>query len=209
MGPCPAAGARGTRPASSDPGIRASQIDAIVASGEAILGVFAERHNAVMLEVMTRRYYRIRPLKHVQVTEQNVRPLLTAEYVHDGRDYLVIATVADGSENVAGIDLLPDGLPSGRTVLVDLYLTSQEPEDEGDADLDAPADTIRGQLGPIPATVERVAVAVRRADGAESGAPAWFTFTAGRTGRWKTGRSVACIRWSPNGWACGGSPRSS
>ena len=48
---------------SPDPAARAAQIDAIVASGEPILGVFAERHHAVMLEVMTRRYYRIRPLR--------------------------------------------------------------------------------------------------------------------------------------------------
>jgi acetyl/propionyl-CoA carboxylase alpha subunit/acetyl-CoA carboxylase carboxyltransferase component len=158
------------------PEARAAQIDAIVASGEEILGVFAERHHAVMLEVMTRRYYRIRPLKNVQVTERSGRPLLTAEYVHDGRDYQVIATVADGSENVPWTDLLPGELPSGRTALVDLYVTSQAREAEGGAGLDARADRIRGQLGSIPAAVGRVAVAVRRADGAERGGPAWFTF---------------------------------
>ena len=169
---------------SSDSEARAAQIDAMVASGAPILGVFAERHDAVMLEVMTRRYYRIRRLEHVQVTERNGRPLLTAEYVHDGRDYLVIATVADGGEDAAGIDLarLPDDLPSGRTVLVDLYLTSQAPQDEGDVGSDAAADRIRGQLGAIPASVARVAVAARRADGVESGAPAWFTFAGGPDG---------------------------
>ena len=90
---------------SPDPEARAAQIDAIVASGEPILGVFAERHHAVMLEVMTRRYYRIRPLRNVQVTERSGRPLLTAEYAHDGHDYLIIATVADGGESAAGTDL--------------------------------------------------------------------------------------------------------
>jgi len=166
---------------SSDPETRAAQIDAVVASGAPILGVFAERHDAVMLEVMTRRYYRIRRLEHVQVAERGGRPLLTAEYSHDGRDYLVIATVAD---DAARIDLAQqlDELPSGRTVLVDLYLTSQAPQDEGDAGSDAGADRIRGQLSPIPASVARVAVAARRADGAESGAPAWFTFTGGPDG---------------------------
>ena len=44
---------------SSDPQTRAAQIDAIVASGAPILGIFTERDHAVMLEVMTRRYYRI------------------------------------------------------------------------------------------------------------------------------------------------------
>ena len=163
---------------SSDAETRAAQIDAIVASGEPILGVFAERHHPVMLEVMTRRYYRIRPLRNVQVTERGGRPLLTAEYAHDGRDYLIIATVADAGENAAGTDLpqLIDTLPSGQAVLVDLYVTSQTPEDEGNGGPDARAERIRGKLGPIPPAVARVAVAVRRADGTERDDPAWFTF---------------------------------
>src|SRR5580704_4759215 len=110
---------------SSDPGARAAQIEAIVASGAPILGVFTERDHAVMLEVMTRRYYRIRPLENVRVVEHSGRPLLTAEYTHDGQDYLVIATVADGTESAAKSDLpeLAGALPADRTVLVDLYVT--------------------------------------------------------------------------------------
>src|SRR5580704_10012365 len=64
---------------SSDPHVRTTQIDAIVASGAPILGVFTERDHAVMLEVMTRRYYRIRLLENVHVTELGGRPLVTAE----------------------------------------------------------------------------------------------------------------------------------
>src|SRR6476661_4643997 len=55
---------------SPDPAARAGQIDDMVASGEPILGVFTERHQAVMLEVMTRRYYRIRSLRNVQVRSE-------------------------------------------------------------------------------------------------------------------------------------------
>jgi len=169
---------------SPDPQVRAAQIDAIVASGEPILGVFAERHHAVMLEVMTRRYYRIRPLRNVQVTTRSGRPLLTAEYDHDGRDYLIIAAVADGRENAAATDLpqLIDALPPGRTVLVDLYVTSQTSEEEGNGNPGARAERIRGKLGPIPPSVARVAVAVRRADGSERYDPAWYTFYGGPDG---------------------------
>ena len=76
-----AAGARGTRP-TSPPTPRPGRLRStpMVASGEPILGVFAERHHAVMLEVMTRRYYQIRPLRRVRVTERGGRPVLTAEY---------------------------------------------------------------------------------------------------------------------------------
>ena len=167
-----------------DPGARAAQIDAIVASGEPILGVFAERHHAVMLEVMTRRYYRIRSLEHVRVTERGGRPLLTAEYVHDGHGYVVIATVADGGESAAETDLpeLINTLPPGRSVLVDLYVTSQTPEDEANRDPDARAERILGKLGVIPPGVARVAVAVRRPDGEGGGWPDWFTFRGGPDG---------------------------
>jgi acetyl/propionyl-CoA carboxylase alpha subunit/acetyl-CoA carboxylase carboxyltransferase component len=166
---------------SSDPAVRSAQIDAIVASGEPILGLFAERHRAVMLEVMTRRYYRIRPLERVRVTERSGRPLLTGEYAHDGHDYLVIATVAEGSESATGTDLpqLVDELPPDRSVLIDLYVTSQTPGE--DTDPDARADRIRGKLGRIPAAVGRVAVAVRRPQG-DGDSPTWFTFGAGPDG---------------------------
>jgi len=164
---------------------RAAQIDAIVASGDPILGVFSERHHPVMLEVMTRRYYRIRPLRNVQVTERSGRPLLTAEYAHDGQDYLVIATVADAGESAAGTDLpqLIDALPAGRIVLVDLYVTSPSgPGQTSEDDPDARADRIRGKLGIIPPAVARVAVAVRRPDGEGGGWPDWFTFRGGPDG---------------------------
>ena len=166
---------------SSDPHARTTQIDAIVASGAPILGVFTERDHAVMLEVMTRRYYRIRLLENVQVAERGGRPLVTAEYTHDGQDYLVIATVAQGTEDAteSGLPELADAIPAGRTVLVDLYVTSQTPEDEADTDPDRRAGRISDKLGAIPPSVERVTVAVRRPG---DGWPAWFTFRPGSGG---------------------------
>ena len=160
---------------SPDPETRAAQIDAMVASGEPLLGVFAERHHAAMLEVMTRRYYRIRSLEHIRITEHEGRPLLTAEYVHDGHDYLVVATVANGTnaDSVTDLHRLADAIPADRTALIDLYVTS---EADGGADPDDRAGLIRDKLGTIPATVGRVAVAVRRTDGDKSGGPTWFTF---------------------------------
>ncbi|MGD0685229.1 MAG: carboxyl transferase domain-containing protein [Streptosporangiaceae bacterium] len=161
---------------SPDPVARAAQIDAIAATGAPILGVFADRHHTAMLEVMTRRYYRIRPLRHVRVTGGG-RPVLTAEYAHEGHDYVLAATVASGtgSDGVTGLRQLADALPAGRTALIDLYITARGPAASG-GDPDARAAQIRDELGTIPAGVARVAVAVRRADGDESGEPAWYTF---------------------------------
>ncbi|MDP9318341.1 MAG: biotin/lipoyl-binding protein, partial [Actinomycetota bacterium] len=160
---------------SPDPEARAAQIDAMVASGEPLLGVFTERHHAAMLEVMTRRYYRIRSLERVRFTQHDGRPLLTAEYVHDGHHYLVVATVAGGTnaDSVTDLHRLVDTLPADRTALIDLYVTS---EADGGADPDDRAGLIRDKLGTLPATVGRVAVAVRRTDGDKSGGPTWFTF---------------------------------
>src|SRR6266568_720618 len=170
---------------SPDPAARAAQIDAMVASGEPILGVFTERHDPVMLEVMTRRYYWIRSLRNVQVTERSGRPLVTAEYTHDGHEYLIVATVAAGAESAEATDLpeLIQAIPAGRTVLVDLYVTSQTAEEDGSGAPDARADRIRGKLGPIPPAVDRVAVAVRRPDGEGGGWPDWFTFRGGPDGQ--------------------------
>ena len=179
---------------SPDPEARAAQIDAIVASGEPILGVFSERQHAVMLEVMTRRYYRIRLLNNVQLTEQSGRPLLTAEYTHDGQDYLILATVAKGTESAAESDLLQlaSALPSDRIVLVDLYVTSQTQDDLAGSDPGARAERIRGKLGVIPPAVERVAVAVR-APG--DGWPDWFTFVREADGT--PGEDRAQRGWHP------------
>jgi acetyl/propionyl-CoA carboxylase alpha subunit/acetyl-CoA carboxylase carboxyltransferase component len=166
---------------SPDPDAREAQIDAIVASGAPILGIFTEREHAVMLEVMTRRYYRIRSLENVQVTERSGRSLVTAEYTHDGQDYVVVATVAAGPDGAAesGLSELAGTLPAGRTVLVDLYVTSPAPEDETDGDPDARVGRIRDELGVIPPAVQRVAVAVPRPG---DGWPAWFTFRPGPDG---------------------------
>jgi len=169
---------------SSDPDTRAAQIDGIVASGEPILGVFSERHHAAMLEVMTRRYYGlIRPLENVAVTERDGRPRLTAEYVHDGHDHVVVATVAgdpetDGASALAeDLHALVTALPGEFTALIDLYVTS-DGDSDATADPDARAGRIRDQLGSIPDVVGRVSVAVRRAGGEDSGGPSWFTFRA-------------------------------
>jgi hypothetical protein len=57
---------------------RAAEIDGIVAAAEPILGVFGERHHDAMLEVMTRRYYRVRELESVELSDRGGRPQLTA-----------------------------------------------------------------------------------------------------------------------------------
>ncbi|HTK63923.1 MAG TPA: carboxyl transferase domain-containing protein [Pseudonocardia sp.] len=184
---------------SSDPVVRAAQIDEIVASGEPILAVFAERHHTAMLEVMTRRYYRIRPMQDVQILSHDGRPLLVGGYRHDDHDFTVIATTASGQAGVndpradapaavsTDLQQMAAALPPDRTVLVDLYVTSDQ---DGHADPDARAERIKAKLGTIPAAVERVAVAVRRNGGDDESTTTWFTFRAGQAGEPVEDRTV-------------------
>ena len=164
-----------------DPAERAAQIDRIVAAAEPILGVFGPRHHAVMLEVMTRRYYRVRELSDVRVEDRGGRPLLTASYVYHGQPRVVLATTvhtepgaASGTDPISvqgDLRRLIGQLPPDATALLDLYVIAG---DAPDADPERSADKIRALLGRFPERLERVAVAVRRPEGDERSA--WFTF---------------------------------
>ncbi len=166
---------------SDDPTERAAQIDRIVAAAEPILGVFGPAHHAVMLEVMTRRYYRVRELFDVRVEDRAGRPLLTASYAYDGQQRVVLATTVHTEPNSpAGTDPISvqgdlrrlfGQLPADATALLDLYVIAG---DAPDADPERSAEKIRALLGRFPERLERVAVAVRRPEGDERSA--WFTF---------------------------------
>ncbi|WP_425570519.1 ATP-binding protein [Pseudonocardia adelaidensis] len=169
---------------SDDPAVRARQMDRIVSAGEPILGVFGARHHAAMLEVMTRRYYRIRTLRDLRVTDRGGRPLLTAYHEHGGRELTVLATTVHTAPDAPawGEPMTVQGdlrriiaqLPEGSTVLLDLYIIAGEAPD---ADPERSSEKIRAMLGRLPERLARVAVAVRRPRGDERSA--WFTFVAG------------------------------
>ena len=174
--------------ATTDPAVRSAIIDDIVATAEPILSVFGEPHLAAMLEVMTRRYYRIRHLTDVTVVDRGGRPLLSATYRHDGRDHIVLATTVHtapaapvaGEPPAVQSDLrrIVAQLPADCTVLLDLYVTAGQAPDD---DPERSAEKIRESLGTLPAPLDRVAVAVRRAGSDERSS--WFTFhPSGNTG---------------------------
>ena len=169
---------------STEPAERAQQIERIVSAGEPILGVFGAEHHAAMVEVMTRRYYRVQELRDVEITDRGGRPLLTAHCTHNGRDFTVLATTAHtaadappwGEPMAVQMDLrrIIAALPAGTHVALDLYIIAGEAPD---ADPERSADKIKMMLGRLPDKLERVAVAVRRPGGDERSA--WFTFGPG------------------------------
>ena len=191
----------------TDPAARAALVDEIVAAAEPILSVFGERHLPVMLEVMTRRYYRIRHLTGVQVVDRGGRPLLSAAYRHDGRDHVVLATTVHtapaapvaGEPPAVQSDLrrIVAQLPADTTVLLDLYVTAGQAPDD---DPERSAEKIRESLGTLPAPLDRVAVAVRRAGADERSS--WFTFHP--DGRPRAGRGPHAARAAPDGGRAAG-----
>src|SRR5689334_18536704 len=139
-----------------------------------------------MLEVMTRRYYRILDLTDVMAVDGGGRPLPTAADRHAGRDHVVLATTVHtapaapvaGEPPAVQADLrrIVGQLPADSTVLLDLYVTAGQAPDD---DLDRSAAKIRALLGPLPVPLDRVAVAVRRAGADERSN--WFTFRPSRS----------------------------
>ena len=194
----PAAGARRAGPAgrTTDPADRAAQIDDIVAAGRADpRRCSASAHHAVMLEVMTRRYYRIRHLTDVQRRRPR-RPAAAARrtYRHDGRDHVVLATTVHTAPAAPARASRPPcrrdlrridraSCPTDSTVLLDLYVTAGEAPD---ADPERSAEKIRALLGHAARdrwTGSRSRCAGPRATSGRAGSPSGPTPEDRRAGR--------------------------
>ncbi|MDQ3644840.1 MAG: ATP-grasp domain-containing protein [Actinomycetota bacterium] len=159
----------------------ADRIAALVESPQPLIRLLAERigegkGHEPMLELLTRRYYKIYPLEEVQSQVRDGRRLLTARYSADGRDVRLITTLAEAPELRAAASaaaaLASDG--AGQETVVDFYLAWSDPPDT-----DTMASELLGVIGAagLPPAVERVAVAVSgRAD------VHYFTFRLGDDG---------------------------
>ena len=150
----------------------AERIEALVGSPHTLIRLLGERigsgeGNEPMVELLTRRYYRIRPLEDVRSFRRDGRQFVTAGYEHDGRRVGLITTLGEVSELRAAATavaaLAADA--SDAEVVVDFYLSwSGSPPD---------ADVMAGELGDalsaaeLPPTVSRVALAVSSRGGAD------------------------------------------
>ena len=151
----------------------AERIDALVASPEPLIRLLGERiggpsGQAPLLELLTRRYYKIVALEEVRAARLDGRQFVTARYALEGRSVELIATLADAGElpaAAAAVGALASNAPTSE-IVVDLYLHWSDPP------LDT--DTMAAELGEalsgarLPAAVKSVAVAV--AVGGRSGA---------------------------------------
>jgi acetyl/propionyl-CoA carboxylase alpha subunit/acetyl-CoA carboxylase carboxyltransferase component len=132
----------------------------------------------LMLEVLTRRYYRIRSLQNLRCEEVEGQSCATAEYDFEGKRIHVIATHAPwGSlpEATARIEQLIGRVPADHDVVVDVYAWASPAV--GDAD--AAQNQIQRALNSagFSRRLRRIVVAVGGTDGSSGfGGGHYFTY---------------------------------
>ncbi|GAC1590123.1 MAG: biotin carboxylase N-terminal domain-containing protein [Acidimicrobiales bacterium] len=116
----------------SGDGDRAAHLEALVNCAQPILTLLAERdpqgnHLEPMVEVLTRRFYKIRPLTRIRAGILEGRNVVTAHYEHSGRAVNVIAAhigEADLERSAEAIVEAVHRQPARETVVVDLYVAT-------------------------------------------------------------------------------------
>jgi len=137
-----------------------------------------------LLEVMTRRYYRLRELSGFHRDAAGALGLLVSGFEFDGHRYAVVAAAVelDGLPQAAtAVARHLESLPGGQRALVDFYT-----EHDGALDADTLADRLRTTLeaAAFPPTLHRVVVAAARpSQGRGMSAVDVFTFRPGAAAR--------------------------
>jgi len=132
---------------------------------------------AALLEVTSRRYYRMRALEDVQSVEAPEGVLLGARYEFEGSHYRLTATAVSWENLESRLNLVAESLTveSDQAAVIDVYVTT--PPDEGDADslAETVSQMLRKALG--GRRVGRVVITALRSDTATSIASVFhFTF---------------------------------
>jgi acetyl/propionyl-CoA carboxylase alpha subunit/acetyl-CoA carboxylase carboxyltransferase component len=148
----------------------AERIETLVASPEPLIGLLAERiggpdGDRALLELLTRRYYKIVALEEMSWSRPDGRQFATVSYSLDGRRVQLIATLAEVSDLPAAAGaaagLAADG--GAPESVVDFYVHWSDPPTDADAMAAELGAALNGAQ--LPASVRRVAVAVgSRAD---------------------------------------------
>ncbi|MBK8597651.1 MAG: ATP-grasp domain-containing protein [Holophagales bacterium] len=151
------------------------------------LGRFEEapaETRAAMLEVLTKRYYRFRPLENFRAASLAGRAGGVAEYVFEGTRHLVVSTWcldADFEKALRDVATYLAANPSEHDVLIDVY--SWRPGPLSDAEGAAAASKAVVDSVALPARVVRVVLALAGAGaGLGMGGMQHFTFRPGEGG---------------------------
>ena len=165
----------------------AQRIQTMMACPEPLIRLLAQRIGVdnpglePMLEVLTRRYYKIRTLEDVSAFQRKGRQFVTGEYELGGSRLHLIATMGaleDLPSCLASVAELGATVADPANLVVDLYLSTQD----APADQDLVATELGDLLTDVPILVEGRRVTVTICD--RTGAHVQFTFrtSQGRMG---------------------------
>ncbi|HEY5248331.1 MAG TPA: biotin/lipoyl-containing protein, partial [Dermatophilaceae bacterium] len=161
----------------------ASRIQTLTACPEPLIRLLAERIGTdrsglePMLEVITRRYYKIRTLEDVRAFRREGRQFVTGEYELAGKRLYLIATLGALSELpacLASVAALASAAPDPTNLVVDLYLSSNDLSLDASAGPDAMASMLGDVLADVPVLLSGRRVTVTVSD--HTGGRTQFTF---------------------------------
>jgi acetyl/propionyl-CoA carboxylase alpha subunit/acetyl-CoA carboxylase carboxyltransferase component len=139
----------------------------------------------LLLEILVRRYYRIRDLEEIHVERASRRAVARAAYALDGRRVNLLAThgrVTDLSELLSGLGPRLAAVPSGEDVVLDLCLWEE------------------GALGPASDNAELLRSALDSALGARRPRRVGITLGAPGNGHWQSALQYFTFRSGPTGF---------
>ena len=170
---------------------RKARIDALVECPQPLKELFAPRFEQappvvreVMLEVLTRRYYRIRHLGLFTALETGERSVVVTDYRHDGRTVHVLTTHAGESDLRRALDFtrqIIQSLPTEHDVVIDVHVWTRNMLDS----VDTASDELRRMLDEVgfDRPVRRIAMMVSGPGvGAPTGQTQYLTFRSGPAG---------------------------
>ena len=151
----------------------------LVAATEPLLGLLADPLVTatgwpVLLEVLTRRYYRTREIERAHAVELTELPTVVADFTDQRGEGRVVAVAADADaleEALRTAGLASEGITAdaGAGVVADVYLTRYDPVDDLDDLIASLADTLdRAGLPPVLRRVTTTIVSPARADATRS-----------------------------------------
>ncbi len=174
-----------------DGAAREDRMQRLVACPQPLVSVLTGRFGTasalerrLMLEVLTRRYYRIRLLEEIRSSTRGERGVLRSRYQHDGERIHVVTTHASWDDLPDALEALCDAVadvPSDDSVVADVYAArAGEPQDA-----DATVRELEARLSAcaLPAPVRRLVVALaQEGAGKGMGGMQHFTFRRGDQG---------------------------
>jgi acetyl/propionyl-CoA carboxylase alpha subunit/acetyl-CoA carboxylase carboxyltransferase component len=166
-------------------GNRAEKIKAVVQCPYPLFAPLSSRlqdvspdERRLILEVLTRRFYRIRNLENIRTAEAGGRCFATAEYAHEGKCVHLISTHAGAPEIPEAVRALRSAIteiPEEHDVVMDLYAWSSDPSEDPDVTGERLGAILNAAGFHRP--VRRIVIAMASPPGAGGAGPAqYFTF---------------------------------